>query len=271
MRPRAPCPTNAKDRNDSQARETADQHNPAGRESEGDETVSDAIDLDDRSVRADQAPADAVRTVEVNPGTGRVEAFSDGVFAVAMTLLALNIRVPHVRDNATFAAAAHSLAPVGFEALSFTLSFIFVVVVWVNHHQIFHALHHTDRGLMWWNASLLFWICLLPFPTAFVGEYPRLPLATMLLSGVLCGGAIAFLLLVRHADAAALYRDEISAATRSAIMKRCLVGPPAFVTTALIAIGSPTIALVALFAVMGYFFLPSRVTVVPPMDASTTP
>jgi len=203
------------------------------------------------------------QSVEVNPGTGRVEAFSDGVFAVAMTLLALEIRVPQLPANATFVESVQSLAPVGFKVLTFTLSFLFVVIVWVNHHQIFHALHHTDRGLMWWNAFLLFWICLLPFPTAFVGEYPHLPLAAMLLSGVLCGGAIGFLLLVRHADAALLYREEISAETRSAIMKRCLVGPPTFATTALIAIESPTFALVGLFAVMGYFFLPTRVTVAP--------
>ncbi len=209
--------------------------------------------------------------VEVKPGTGRLEAFSDGVFAVAMTLLVLDLRVPHVPDNATFAQAVYSLAPVGFKVLTFTLSFVFIVIVWVNHHQIFHSLHHTDRGLLWWNAFLLFWICLLPFPTGFVGEYPHLPLATMLLSGVLCGGAIAFLLLVRHVDAASLYRSEISRETRSSIMKRCLIAPPAFFITALIAIRSPTTALAAVFAVMGYLFLPTRVTVSPSLDSSKKP
>jgi len=206
--------------------------------------------------------------LEENPGTGRIEAFSDGVFAVAMTLLVLNLQVPHVPDNATFSEAVQSLAPLGFKVLTFTLSFMFVVVVWVNHHQIFHSLRCTDRHLLWWNAFLLFWICLLPFPTAFVGQYPHLPLAMMLLSGMLGCGAIAFLLLVRHADGVSLYRDEVSAETRASIMKRCLISPPVFFAAALIAIGSPTIALIAVFAMMGYLFLPSRVTVAAPTDSS---
>jgi uncharacterized membrane protein len=196
---------------------------------------------------------------EAVPGTGRVEAFTDGVFAVVATLLVLDLHVPQLPESPTSQQLWQALRPLLSTLLSFGLSFLFVMIVWVNHHQIFHSLKKADRGLLWANNLLLFWMCLLPFPTAFLGAYPRLPLAPFLLSLVLCGAAVAIFWLARHADRAELYHVHVHAETRATIRRRSWVGPPAFLASACLAGLSTTASIVAMFAVMAYYCIPARI------------
>lgn len=118
----------------------------------------------------------------------RLEAFSDGVFAIVITLMVLEIKVPHVELN-NLNQALLALMP---KFLSFGLSFIIIGVYWVSHHNMMHFIEKVDRNALWLNILVLLTICIIPFPTALLGDYPfaqtpvifyGLTLATVNLSG----------------------------------------------------------------------------------------
>jgi uncharacterized membrane protein len=99
----------------------------------------------------------------------RLEAFSDGVFAIVITLLVLEIKVPHVPAN-ELGHALYLLLPKYF---SFALSFVIIGVYWVSHHNMMHFIVKTDRVSLWLNMLVLFTVCVIPFPTALIGDYPN--------------------------------------------------------------------------------------------------
>lgn len=94
---------------------------------------------------------------------GRMEAFSDGVLAVIITIMVLEMKPPH----GTSLAALHSTAPV---FLSYILSFIYIGIYWSNHHHLLHAVERVNGAALWANLHLLFWLSLIPFTTAWLGE-----------------------------------------------------------------------------------------------------
>jgi uncharacterized membrane protein len=96
-------------------------------------------------------------------GKGRLEAFSDGVIAVIITIMVLELKAPH-------GATLDELLPLLLTFLTYVLSFINVGIYWVNHHHFFHAIHKVSGGLLWANLHLLFWLSLIPFATAWMGE-----------------------------------------------------------------------------------------------------
>jgi uncharacterized membrane protein len=121
---------------------------------------------------------------------GRLEAFTDGVIAIIITILVLEFRPPHESDLA-------ALRPLIPTALSYVLSFVFVAIYWNNHHHLMHAVRHVDGRVLWANIHLLFWLSLTPFATAWMGDthFATLPVAAY---GVdLFFSAIAFTILVR--------------------------------------------------------------------------
>src|SRR5512138_188485 len=121
---------------------------------------------------------------------GRLEAFTDGVIAIIITILVLEFRPPHEADLA-------ALRPLIPTALSYILSFIFVAIYWNNHHHLLHAVKHVDGRVLWANVHLLFWLSLTPFATAWMGDthFATLPVAAY---GVdLLMAAVAFTILVR--------------------------------------------------------------------------
>lgn len=200
------------------------------------------------------------------PSTDRVEAFTDGVIGVVATLLVLDLRVPSIDPHANSMEALARLGPTMFRLVPFSLCFFFVVIVWVNHHQVFHTLKGADRGILWWNNLLLFSICLLPFPASFLGEYPALRIAPALLSLTLCASSMAFFMLIRHVSVARLYEDGIDEATRASIMRRSLVGPPVFAGAAAVSFFSPIASIVSMFAIMAYYCVPARVVRKQPLE-----
>ena len=102
-------------------------------------------------------------------GTTRLEAFSDGVIAILITIMVLELKVPHGSDL----AALEPLLPV---FLSYVLSFVYVGIYWNNHHHLLKAAHRVDGAIMWANLHLLFWLSLLPFVTGWMGENHFTPL-----------------------------------------------------------------------------------------------
>jgi uncharacterized membrane protein len=121
-------------------------------------------------------------------GTNRLEAFSDGVIAVIITIMVLELKFP--RD--TTLVSLRSLLP---QFLSYLLSFLVVAIMWVNHHHMLHSARRADARLLWANNNLLFWMSLVPFVTAFMGNSPRDPRAVALYGVVLSFCSVAFALL----------------------------------------------------------------------------
>ncbi|MGY3802635.1 TMEM175 family protein [Pigmentibacter ruber] len=106
-----------------------------------------------------------------NMSKARLEAFSDGVIAVIITVLVLEIHLPnnHVNPN-DLTPVLLSLIPKG---ISYLISFITITVWWVSHHQLLHIIEKTDRGLLWLNSLFLLFLSFIPFPTSLIGEYPQ--------------------------------------------------------------------------------------------------
>src|SRR5258707_3335338 len=102
---------------------------------------------------------------------GRLEAFSDGVIAIIITIMVLELRAPHDPSP----AALLPLIPV---LLSYLLSFIFLGIYWSNHHHLLHAVQHVSGRVLWANLHLLFWLSLVPFVTAWLGQNHFAPLPT---------------------------------------------------------------------------------------------
>ena len=94
---------------------------------------------------------------------GRLEAFSDGVIAIIITIMVLELKVPHGIDFSSL----HPMVP---KLLSYAFSFIFLGIYWNNHHHLLQATHHVNGAVLWANLHLLFWLSLVPFVTAWMGE-----------------------------------------------------------------------------------------------------
>ena len=111
-------------------------------------------------------------------GTTRVETFSDGVIAIIITIMVLELKLPDFdRDDTTTKIWDH-LTHLGPYFAAYILSFTMIGIFWTNHHHMFHLLEKTDEGLLWQNLLLLFWISLIPFATAMIGANPLLPVSS---------------------------------------------------------------------------------------------
>jgi uncharacterized membrane protein len=139
---------------------------------------------------------------------GRLEAFSDGVMAIIITIMVLELKVPHEVDP----AALRPLIPV---FLSYLLSFVFIGIYWNNHHHLFQASRQVNGRILWANLHLLFWLSLIPFVTGWMGENHLAPWPVALYGAVLLLAGVAYFILTRalvahHGDsplATALGRD----------------------------------------------------------------
>jgi len=123
-------------------------------------------------------------------GKGRLEAFSDGVIAILITIMVLELKVP----EGTGWTALRPILPV---FLAYVLSFVFLGIYWNNHHHLLHATERITGGIMWANLHLLFWLSLTPFVTGWMGENGFSAVPTAVYGGVLLMSGIAFTILLR--------------------------------------------------------------------------
>src|SRR5262245_50085909 len=124
-------------------------------------------------------------------GTGRMEAFSDGVIAIIITIMVLELKVPHGADL----AALRGLLPL---LASYVLSFVYVAIYWNNHHHLLHACERINGAIMWGNMHFLFWLSLIPFVTSWVGEQRDAALPAALYGVVLTMAGVAYLVMERQ-------------------------------------------------------------------------
>ena len=120
----------------------------------------------------------------------RLEAFSDGVIAIIITIMVLELRPPH-------GATLEALWPLWPKAVSYLLSFVIVAIWWNNHHHLFHAVQKVDGVVLWANVHLLFWLSLFPFATAWMGEHEAAAVPVAAYGTVLLLAAVAYFLLTR--------------------------------------------------------------------------
>ena len=127
--------------------------------------------------------------------TSRLEAFSDGVIAIIITIMVLELHTPEGEDLA-------ALRPVLPELLVYALSFVYLAIYWNNHHHMLHAAHSVNGAILWANLHLLFWLSLIPFTTGWLGESHGAPWPTALYGIVLLLSSIAYIALqhaiIRH-------------------------------------------------------------------------
>jgi uncharacterized membrane protein len=143
-------------------------------------------------------------------GTARLEAFSDGVLAIIITIMVLEMKVPHGND-------LHSLKPVFPVFLSYILSFIYIGIYWNNHHHMLHAAEYVNGKVLWANTHLLFWLSLVPFVSGWMGEnhfntWPVALYGIVLLMNAVAYYILAQLLIQLHGEnstlAAAIGKDK---------------------------------------------------------------
>ncbi len=187
----------------------------------------------------------------------RVEAFSDGIFAIIVTLLVLEIKVPHVADHESTGELAVELWKLLPKVVAWMISFLTVCVIWVNHHRIFEVVSSIDQPLFWLNANLLLWVSLIPFPTALMGDYPHNPLAVSVYGAVSFMMGIAFLLIrlymLKHGEIAP---DVSETELRRGVHNVLLFGPTPYLVGMAVAWIHPYFAFSIYAFVTVYFIFP---------------
>ena len=193
--------------------------------------------------------------------TARVEAFSDGVFAVAITLLALDIHVPEF-DPLHPAALVPKLLAQWPRYLAYVTSFLSILVMWINHDRLFEHIRKKDRGLVLLNGLLLMVITLYPFPTSLVAAYiqhPGAKIAVAVYAGFSIVMAILFNLLWRHAaDGERLLAINHDRHKARRITQQYRFGPLLYVVAFVAAFISPLVSVCISLALAVFFALPEK-------------
>lgn len=196
---------------------------------------------------------------EVGTQTGRVEAFSDGVFAIAVTLLILDIKVP--RELPEGASLTASLLGQWPAYLAFVISFATIAIMWINHRRLFTLITRSDHTLLVLNSLLLLGVTFVPYPTAVLSEYmgtPQGAAAAILYSGTFAAIAILFNLLWHFALRHGLLGEHVAPTSAMAVTRQYLFGPLIYGGAALLALVSVP-ASVGLNLLLALFFaLPER-------------
>jgi uncharacterized membrane protein len=187
--------------------------------------------------------------------TARIEAFSDGVFAIAITLLILEIQVPPQTPHGGLSRALANLWP---SYLAFLASFMTIGVMWLNHHRLFTLINKKDDGLIAFNLLLLLGVTWLPFPTALLaehllGSHADQRVAALVYAGSFLVLAVVFNLMWRYAVRARIVNDEVNAA---AITRQYSLGPILYAVLVGVAFFDAEWCLILSALIAVYFALP---------------
>lgn len=193
-----------------------------------------------------------------NLPVNRIEAFSDGVIAIIVTILVLEMKVPDVHGVANLNDA---LAAKLFESipklLSYIVSFMVLAVWWVAHHHLIHLLRKADRGVLWLNSLFLMVLALIPFPTAIIGEYPFERVAIASYGAVCIFSGLSFLALrwyITHKSG--LIGEELSKEVLDAGLRRSLMSPILYSSVTCLCFIHPAISLTGFALIPFYYVLP---------------
>jgi uncharacterized membrane protein len=182
-------------------------------------------------------------------GPERLKAFTDGVLAIIITIMVLELRAPHD-------AALASLRPLVPVVLSYALSFVYLTIYWNNHHHLLHVTRRVTAGILWANAHLLFWLSLVPFVTAWMGEnhFASVPMAAY--GVILFLAAVAYLVLQRVIIASQGPESVLAAAVGRDLKGK--LGPLVYAIAIPLAFVRPWVAGVLFVGVALMWLIPDR-------------
>ena len=182
-------------------------------------------------------------------GKGRLEAFSDGVFAIIITIMVLELRAPHE-------ATAHALSTLSPVFLSYVLSYVYLGIYWTNHHHLIHTVTKITGPILWANLYLLFWLSLIPFVTAWMGETHFAATTIAVYSGVMLMNAMAYWILQSLIIASQGPQSVLKRAIGTAWKEK--VSPVLYVIAIVAAFWSPRLSLSVLVVVALIWLVPDR-------------
>ena len=216
---------------------------------------------------AERYSTDAVRAINE---TGRIEAFSDGVFAIAITLLVLDLRLPEDTTEVSNTELLAVLARLGPTYLAFFITFAFIGIMWINHHRLFTHIARSDTWLQVFNLALLLGVVLLPFPTIVLADHlghPAEIAAAAIYNGLFVLIALVFNLLWRYASTNnhLLDPDADRAAVRR-LQQQYLFGPALYLVAFLLGLVNVPLSLLLSLLLALFFAVPN-----PPLIAGRTP
>lgn len=192
--------------------------------------------------------------------TNRLEAFSDGVFAVAITLLVLNLQVPQLAASVVSRELVAKLVELWPKLLIYALSFVLVGIYWVAHHNTFHYIKRSDRNLLWLNILLLMCIVFLPFPTALLGQYPEQRVSVIIYAGTLVITGLVLQLLWWYATSRCRLVDRnIDPRLVQRATRRNLTAPLIYLLAIGVSLFSVPASLVLFILVPVYYIFPGRI------------
>jgi uncharacterized membrane protein len=187
----------------------------------------------------------------------RIEAFSDAVFAIVVTLLVLELKVPALKDHAGVGELAHELVELLPKFLSWLISFVIVCKFWLNHHHLLGLARHADYAMVWLNSIFLLGQSFIPFPTALAGEYFDNRLAVSFFGCVFAVNTLLFMALhayiVRN-----LIKPELAAQQDPHAMRKALIGPGSYLLGAAAAWLSIPVAFVIYLLTPLFYITPPR-------------
>jgi uncharacterized membrane protein len=183
----------------------------------------------------------------------RLEAFSDGVIAIIITIMVLNVTIPELKENFTDQDAWNILLNLVPKLLAYLLSFIVVGIFWINHHSLFDKIPYSTSKLVWYNAFLLFTMSLIPLPTAFLARHPLLHQAVIFYGFIKFLNALAFYLLRRYVEVEAQLIPYNKKIQRSNI-----IGTSLYFLSMPLAYVSPYISFAIFIGIPLWYFLPDK-------------
>ena len=190
-------------------------------------------------------------------GTGRIEAFSDGIFAFGITLLVMNINIPPFTDESSAMVTSILIQQLPV-FITFIFSFLVVAILWVNHHHFFHNCQKSDWKLLWLNNFLLFWTILIPFTTNLMGQHPYMPIAVGIYAGDMFMVGFSFFLMVWYVFfKSSLVEGTISMKERKKEFKKTFPAVFLYGLATILAFFATNIALIILAIVPLIYFVPS--------------
>lgn len=189
-------------------------------------------------------------------GTGRIEAFSDGVIAIIITIMVFDLKIPEMTDVPHLLSALYLMVP---KLLSYALSFLTLAIMWVNHHQMFHQISRSERKLLWYNIMLLFWMSLIPFATNFLGAQPMSWLACLVYGLIFFLCALSFTLMRNYALKADLLHLSISRSAQEKILRKNRMAMKIYLISAIAGFFSVYLSYFLFLVVPAMYFIPEKI------------
>lgn len=191
--------------------------------------------------------------MNINMGKNRIESFSDGVIAIIITIMVLELHIPELHDNANDREIWDALLSLVPKLFAYLLSFVVVAILWLNHHSLFDKLPHSNSKLVWYNAFLLFSMSLIPLPTAFLAKHAFLEQASVFYGAVMFLNAFAFYLMRRYVEV-----DAKLIPYNHLIQKSNLVSTMLYLISIPLAYVSVYLSYIIFIGIPVWYFLPDK-------------